>query len=61
MRGLVDPARRVRDRVLCGWLNAHAGPIESYGHLSYVNCERCGCLRQPMPRYYAEHRFGSGE
>lgn len=49
----------LRHRVLCGWLNMHAGPIESYGHLSYINCERCGGLRQPMPRAYAEYRFGS--
>ena len=50
-----------RTRLLCGWLNTHSGPIESYGELSYVNCDRCGELRQPMPRYYAEYRFGPPE
>lgn len=50
---------RLRRRILCGWLDAHTGPIESYGAYSYVDCERCGRLRQPMPRYYAEVRFGS--
>lgn len=48
----------LRHRVLCNWLHIHSGPIESYGSLSYINCNRCGELRQPMPRYYAEHRFG---
>lgn len=48
----------LRHRLLCGFLHMHKGPIESYGDTSYVNCVRCGELRQPMPRYWAEHRFG---
>jgi len=51
--------KEIRRRVLCDWLDTHTGPIESYGHFSYVACERCGRLRQPMPRYYAEFRFGT--
>ena len=58
---LFEGANRLRRRVFCGWLNTHSGPIESYGDLSYVDCERCGRLRQPMPRYYAEYRFGTAE
>jgi len=42
-------------------LNVHSGSIESYGQYSYVNCARCGGIHQPMPRYYAEVRFGSQE
>lgn len=61
MTRLVEGARRLRRRILCDWLSTHSGPIESYGSLSYVNCERCDALRQPMPRYYAEHRFGTSE
>lgn len=49
---------RLRSRILCDLLNVHTGPIESYGNLSYINCVRCGGLRQPMPRYYAERRYG---
>ena len=45
----------------CGLLNTHSGPIESYGQFSYVNCTRCGELRQPMPRYYAAVRFGEAK
>lgn len=51
--------KRLRRLVLCDWLNTHTGQIESYGRYSYINCRRCGALRQPMPRYYAEFRFGS--
>ena len=47
--------------VCCDWLNVHSGSIESYGQYSYVNCARCGGIHQPMPRYYAEVRFGSQE
>lgn len=61
MNRLIGLARRLRRRVLCGWLNTHAGPIESYGDLSYIKCGRCDALRQPMPRYYAEYRFGTAE
>ena len=50
--------KRIVRRVLCGWLNTHSGTLESYGAYSYINCDRCGELRQPMPRYYAEVRFG---
>ena len=50
--------KRLRRRLLCDLLHVHTGPIESYGDTSYINCVRCGELRQPMPRYYAEHRFG---
>lgn len=57
----LELARRIQRRILCGWLNTHSGPIESYGSLSYINCGRCDALRQPMPRYYAEHRFGTAE
>lgn len=52
---------QLRRRILCDVLNSHSGPLESYGAYSYVDCERCGALRQPMPRYYAEFRFGESK
>lgn len=44
-------------RLLCEWLHMHAGPIESHGPYSYIDCRRCEGLHTPMPRYYAEARF----
>lgn len=59
MSRLAERTKQLRARILCHCLNVHSGPIESYGSYSYIDCARCGELRQPMPRYYAEHRFGS--
>lgn len=53
-----DDLTRLRRRLLCDWLQVHTGSLESYGQYSYINCERCNELRQPMPRWYAERRYG---
>ena len=52
---------RLLGRILCDWLHHHSGSIESYGGYSYIKCERCGELRQPMPKRLAEARFGAAE
>jgi hypothetical protein len=49
---------RLCHRVLCDWLGLHTGPIRRYGRYSYIDCARCGALRQPMPHRYAEMRYG---
>lgn len=53
-----DRLRGLQKAILCDILEIHSGSLESYGQYSYINCERCGRLRQPMPRWYAEHRYG---
>lgn len=57
-RALSAGLQQLRRDLLCDTLNIHHGPLESYGHYSYINCQRCGMLRQPMPRHLAEFRFG---
>lgn len=44
--------------LLCERLHLHNGPLENHGPYTYINCVRCGGLHTPMPRYYAEARFG---
>lgn len=50
--------QRLRRRLLCDVLGVHSGQLERYGPYSYIDCERCGGLRQPMPHYYAQIRYG---
>lgn len=53
-----DILSRLWRRLWCEWLELHSGAIESYGQYCYIRCDRCERLRQPMPRWYGELRYG---